>query len=127
MSAPLHQNADTAWVLRLAARSWRGWLLISVVTLLTSLLSLLHPWPLKLLLDHVLSGVPLPKWTASIASHLPKASTPLGFAAYVALLGLLLFALNIACDVLLQRQWIRARVLRVQELVQRTFGLEEIE
>src|SRR3954471_17837182 len=103
MSAP-QRSANTAWVLRLALRDWRGWLCLALVTVLTSLISLLHPWPLKLLLDCVLSNGAMPGWAVRVAAVLPRADSPLGFAAYVAVAGLILFAIDTLCDVIIQRQ-----------------------
>ena len=106
MPAP-QPNANTAWVLRLALRDRGGWLCLVCVTVLTSLISLAHPWPLKLLLDHVLSPAPMPAWALRIAAILPYADSPLGFAAYVAIAGVILFVIDAILDVIIQRQWIR--------------------
>jgi ATP-binding cassette subfamily B protein/subfamily B ATP-binding cassette protein MsbA len=121
MSLQRQQRANTAWVLRIAAAEWRGWSVLIAATLLTSLISLLNPWPLKLLLDYVLSKHGLPDSATVVTARLPRAETALGFAAYVAIAGVVLFVLETSLDVLLQRRWIRTGQQLVYELSARLF------
>src|SRR3954469_8398777 len=122
MSAARSQTAGTGWVVRFALQSWRGWIVIASVTLLTSLTALLNPWPLKLLIDHALTNNPMPGWAARVRDLLPHAATPLGFAGYVAVAGVILFAIDAACDVILQRQWIITGQRLVCDLAERLFA-----
>lgn len=39
---------------------------------------LARPWPIKIVVDHVLSNRPLPSWLATIVAQLPGAGTPRG-------------------------------------------------
>jgi ATP-binding cassette subfamily B protein/subfamily B ATP-binding cassette protein MsbA len=50
-------------------------LLVSVLMLIGVFLDLLKPWPLKLIVDHVLVQAPLPAWAAGLAA-LPGAGAP---------------------------------------------------
>lgn len=93
-------------LLRYAFGSWRGWLFIFLVTLSSGLLGLLQPWPLKVLVDHVLGGVPMAAPLASVTSFLPGADTPRGLLVWVALAGVFIFAINSVAEVVLTRAWI---------------------
>ena len=42
------------------------------------LVELARPWPIKIVVDHVLAGRPLPSWLATLAAQLPGAGTPRG-------------------------------------------------
>lgn len=43
---------------------------------------LARPWPVKIVVDHVLAGRPLPPWLAAWAAQLPGAGTPRGLLAW---------------------------------------------
>lgn len=45
-------------------------------------LELARPWPLKIVVDHVLSGQQLPSWLATLVQQLPGAGTPRGLLAW---------------------------------------------
>jgi ABC-type multidrug transport system fused ATPase/permease subunit len=83
---------------------------------------LLHPWPLKLLIDHVLSGKPLPDWARTITTILPSAQSPLGLALYVAIVGVVLFCVDAALDVVNTRTWISTGQKLVYALACRIFA-----
>ena len=46
-------------LLSYALTDWRGWALLVGVTLLTLAFGLLQPWPMQVLVDHVLGGRPM--------------------------------------------------------------------
>jgi ATP-binding cassette, subfamily B, bacterial len=84
------------WWLRLAhyARPhWSGMSLIVLLMFLSVGLDLLKPWPLALIVDHVLTGRPLPSSMTWII-HLPGAAGPGGQIAWLAGGILLLFLFN---------------------------------
>jgi ATP-binding cassette subfamily B protein/subfamily B ATP-binding cassette protein MsbA len=93
--------------LRYAAACWRGWLLILAVTFLSSAFGLLGPWPMKVLVDHVLGSEPLSGLLASAASLLPGADGTRGLLAWVVAASLVIFAINCAADVCLTIAWLR--------------------
>jgi ATP-binding cassette subfamily B protein/subfamily B ATP-binding cassette protein MsbA len=98
----------TYWrLLRYAFADWRGWGLIVVVTLLSSAFGLLQPWPMKVLVDHVLDTEPMPHWLAWGVEMLPGAQTSRGLLVWVVFAGLGIFAFNSLVDVILTRAWIR--------------------
>lgn len=105
--------------MRLALSAWRGWLLILAVTVASAAFGLLHPWPLQVLVDHILTpGAEQPAWLAALRSTLPGAATVLGATAYVAAAGLLIFAVDSALELGLTRAW----VLTGQRLVYQLAG-----
>jgi len=53
-------------------RPYRGWLaIILFATALETAMSLAAPWPLKIVLDNVIEGLPEPLWLTHLASWLP--------------------------------------------------------
>ena len=53
-------------------RPYRGWLAIILLAMvLETAMSLAAPWPLKIILDNVVEGRPVPQWLAHLASWLP--------------------------------------------------------
>ncbi|MCC2669066.1 MAG: transporter related, partial [Armatimonadetes bacterium] len=94
-------------LLRYAARYRRGWAFIAVVTVLSSAFALVQPWPMKILVDHVLGKQPVPTALSAVLGVLPGAGTAAGIAAWVAAAGLLAFGINSTVDVLLTRSWVQ--------------------
>jgi ATP-binding cassette subfamily B protein/subfamily B ATP-binding cassette protein MsbA len=88
------------------ARRYRHSLvLIFALTLLTSGLVALQPWPIKLLIDHVLETKPLPEALENIFRTLSLEPTPRLLLATVVGGGLLLFAFSSAADASLAWTW----------------------
>jgi ATP-binding cassette, subfamily B, bacterial len=96
--------------------------LISVLTLLTAGLAALQPWPVKLLVDHVLSDVPLPGGLQRGMETFVLAPTATTLIALIAIGGLLLFLLNSALDAGLAWSWTRAGRRMVNSLAQDLFA-----
>jgi ATP-binding cassette, subfamily B, bacterial len=94
-------------LLRCAWDGRRGWALIVGVTLLTIAFGLLQPWPMQVLVDHVLGGKPMAEPLARAVQLLPGAGTPGGLLVWVVAAGLVVFAVNSAADVVLTRAWVR--------------------
>lgn len=90
-----------------AAPYRRGWLLIVSVTLLSTALSLLQPWPMKIVIDHVLAREPVSDTLAKVIALLPGGSAPEGLLGWMVLATLAFFALNSAAEVILTRSWIQ--------------------
>jgi ATP-binding cassette, subfamily B, bacterial len=89
--------------LRFALSEWRGWSIVALATLVTSLVSLLHPWPLALLLDNVL---------------LQPATASASWIAVLSLAGVGLYFVDASLDYFITRQWIAVG----QKLVYRLSG-----
>ena len=100
-------NLRSFGLLRYAAPYWRGWTVIALVTALSTALSLLQPWPMKILVDHVLGHAPATGGVAAILGALPGASTRPGLLAWVACAGVFIFAVNSLFDVVLTFTWTR--------------------
>jgi ATP-binding cassette subfamily B protein/subfamily B ATP-binding cassette protein MsbA len=93
-----------------------GYAFIGAVTVAASLFSLLHPWPFQILIDHVLGTEPSPAWLDAARSWLPGASGSSGAIAYLAGIGLVVFAIDSLLDVLLTVSWIRVGQRMVYDL-----------
>ena len=107
---------EPARLSRFARGYVRGYLWIAGVTILASLFALLHPWPLQVLVDHVLGHAPQPGWLTRVRAMLPGASSDRVAAGYVAGVGLVIFALDAMLDVLLTFSWIRVGQRMVYDL-----------
>jgi ATP-binding cassette, subfamily B, bacterial len=94
-------------LLRYGLPDWRGWALILVVTVFSTGVGLLQPWPMQVLVDHVLGDQPPGEtlaWAVSFFPSDPRRVLLVG----VVLSGLGLFALRCVTDILLTRTWTRA-------------------
>jgi len=101
------------------ARSQRPTLLlIFVLTLASSALVAVQPWPMKLLVDHVLGTKPLPEFLKSIG--IPESRPQL--LATVVIAGLVLFALNTTLHAVLAWKWTRAGRRMVYDLAEDLFA-----
>ncbi len=103
-------------LLRYASACWGGWVLIAVVTLLSTALALLTPWPMKILVDHVLGHEPMSDTLARGVAFLPGAGTAVGLLAWVVVAGLGIFAAGSVVDVVLTCSWIRLGQSMVYDL-----------
>lgn len=103
-------------LLRYAAPYWKGWLLIFVVSILGAAFGLLQPWPMKLLVDHILGKEPMPPALKAVMSVLPGGSSVYGLLAWVVGAGLVIFAINSVVDVVSTIGWIRVGQRMVYDL-----------
>jgi len=92
-------------LLQYAAPYGRGWTTIVATTLSSTALSLVQPWPIQVLIDHVLGGLPITGRLQRVVTALPWADTPAGLLAWVVGAGLLIFVINSAVEVVLSWQW----------------------
>ncbi len=82
------------------AKRQRGYFfLVFVLTLAASAVTALQPWPIKLLIDHVLEDRPLPSWLTMLPGN-PSALIPC-----IVLAGLLVFILHGVIDATLAWSW----------------------
>jgi ATP-binding cassette subfamily B protein len=100
----------------------KGWGLIVVVMLLSSGVALLQPWPMQVVMDHVLGEQPLPGWLARCAALVPGATSPRGLLVWAVLAGLLIFAAHCVVDLVLARAWIQVGQRMVYRLAGDLFG-----
>ena len=117
----LRTGTSIGRLLRHACTDRKGWSVILVVTLLTSVFGLLRPWPIKILVDHVLGDAPMPLLLSVLAGMLPGADTPPGMLVWVVLSGLVIFAVSSLLEVLLTRAWIRVGQRMVYDLAAELF------
>ncbi len=93
-------------------------LLIFVLTLGSSALVALQPWPMKLLVDHVLGTKPMPEFLKSVG--IPEGRSQLLVVIVVA--GLALFAVNTTLHAVLAWKWTRAGRRMVYDLSEDLFA-----
>jgi ATP-binding cassette subfamily B protein/subfamily B ATP-binding cassette protein MsbA len=105
-----------------AAADWRGWALIAGMSLLSCLAALLQPWPMQVLLDHVLGREPMAPALAWLVRLLPGAGTSHGLLVWVVLAGLAVFALGSGVDVFVARAWVRVGQRMVYRLAADLFS-----
>jgi ATP-binding cassette subfamily B protein/subfamily B ATP-binding cassette protein MsbA len=92
-------------LLRYAAPYRRGWAGIVGGTLLTTVLSLAQPWPIKILVDHVLRDERMGTALAAVMGALPGTATATGLLGWVVLGGLAIVAAGAALEAVLALQW----------------------
>jgi ATP-binding cassette subfamily B protein/subfamily B ATP-binding cassette protein MsbA len=85
----------------------RAWALVAVVSALGTLVTLLQPWPMQVVVDHVLARLAPTGPTAWLQHALPGARTPTGLLAWAVLAGLVLHAVHAAVEAVLTRAWVR--------------------
>jgi len=78
-------------LLRYARPHWSGLAVVLVTMLISVGLSLASPWPMKLLIDQILNGQPVPPRIAAVLSLLPGPAGPRGLLLWVCLSTVLLF------------------------------------
>ena len=96
--------------------------MIVLATLATTALSLAQPWPLQILVDHVLGQRPLDGWSGGLVSMLPGTATPSGLLVWVVVSGLVIFAANSALETAISLGWTRVGRRMVYALSQDLFA-----
>jgi ATP-binding cassette subfamily B protein/subfamily B ATP-binding cassette protein MsbA len=86
------------WLLRYAVGRWRGLLAVLATALLTTGLNVLKPWPMKVLVDHVLGEKPMAADLVRAVARLPGAGAPDGLLAWAVGATVLLFVLGWAVN-----------------------------
>jgi len=113
----------SARLLPFVAKQWRMLSIILLLTLLTSAVAALQPWPMKILVDHALRGDPLPQFLRDrlAQSHLLGVE-PTSLLLVAAFSSLLLFAINSLLDTGLNWGWAVAGQRMVYELAGALFA-----
>ena len=102
---------------------WRGWVFILIVTLLSTAFSLLQPLPMKILVDNVFDQKPISEGIKTVLDWIPWASAgSTGLLFWVAVAGLLIFAVNSTLDLILTFSWIRVGQRMVYDLTRDIFA-----
>lgn len=91
-----------------ASRQWRWLIVIVVMTALSSLITVVEPWPLKLLVDCALGGRQPPQALDSFLSALAIGSSSRTLIILAAVASLAMFAVNSLLDCLLSWAWMSA-------------------
>src|SRR5688572_12980411 len=101
---------------------WQGWVFILIITLLSTAFSLLQPLPMKILVDHVFDQKPVSEALALVLNWIPWSASTRGLLFWVAVAGLLIFAINSALDIILTFSWIRVGQRMVYDLMRDIFA-----
>jgi ATP-binding cassette subfamily B protein/subfamily B ATP-binding cassette protein MsbA len=109
-------------LLRYTLLDKRGWALLFLATLGASAFGLLTPWPMKILIDHVLGQSADVSTAGELLRSLPGGATPRGLLLWVVAAGLAIFAVNNALDALLTPGWIRVGQKMVYHLAADLFA-----
>jgi ABC-type multidrug transport system fused ATPase/permease subunit len=104
---PEQQPGPWRRVLAAAPPSKRGLAAIWLLTLASAGAALLQPWPMQVLVDHVIGDVPGPAWLAAVRRALPGGGTVSGAAAWAGVATILAFGLESVIDVALTMRWVR--------------------
>ncbi len=107
---------------RYAAAYRRGWLIVAGTTLAATGLTLLQPWPLQVLVDHVLGGVPLSGVLGAIAAAWPAAGSREGLLAGVVAAGLAIAIASSAVEYVAALQWTQVGRRMVYDLSRDLFA-----
>jgi len=98
------------------------WAAIVVASVLSTGLSLLQPWPLKVLVDHVLGSAPPSAWFGVLLEILPGATTPTGLLAWVVAASVGIFLINSAIEWVISLEWTRVGRRMVYDLARDLFA-----
>src|SRR5215218_10725136 len=105
-------------LLRYAAGRRRGWAAITIATLLSSVVALAAPLPLKVLVDNVLGSQPTPE----LLAWLPGAGTDDGLLVWVVVAEVAVFLAATALDVALTMLWLVVGQAMVFDVVRAVFA-----
>ncbi|MGZ4962271.1 MAG: ABC transporter ATP-binding protein [Limisphaerales bacterium] len=105
------------------ASLYRGrFLLLLATTVLASVVSALQPWPMKLVVDHLLSNTPLPAALQSVFQKLSISTEPAKLLPVIVLAGLLIYLLNGALEAALAWGWTSTGRRTVNDLAHDVFA-----
>src|SRR6185369_5222824 len=97
-----------ARLLAYARPQGRSFALIVVLSILGSVLVTLQPWPVKLIVDSILQGQPLPAPIRGLLDRWQVAPSGAALAGWLALIGLIIAGLHVGTESWLAWQWTRA-------------------
>jgi len=109
-------------LLRYAGRQRRSFLIITILTIAASLFAAAQPWPMAIVVDQVLKGLPRPAALEAIFQWLGINSTPSALLLTAVSGGLAIFILNSALDMALTSAWTLAGRRMVYQLAEDLFA-----
>lgn len=95
-------------MIRYPLRQWPALMVVFGLTVLTSAITVLQPWPLKILVDYALNGMAIPVFFHSFFEQLSMGITPAVLVISAAIASFGLFAINSLLDVALNWTWATA-------------------
>ena len=103
-------------------REWRQLCIILLMTVCVAGASALMPWPLKIIVDFSIGGLPLPDSARSVLESVGLTSTPEFLVIAAALLSLLLFMISATLDAAITWKWSAAGQRMVYDLAADIFA-----
>jgi ABC-type multidrug transport system fused ATPase/permease subunit len=119
---PQKNSVDRSAILRYPLRYVKGWILIFLITAASTAFNLLQPWPMKVLVDNVFDTKDPGPVLGTVLNMLPGTSSSYGLLFWVALAGLIVFAVNSVLDVILTFAWIKVGQTMVYDLTTEVFN-----
>ncbi len=113
---------DYRRLLPIAAREWRLLLVIVVLSITTSAVAILSPWPLKLLIDQALEGAPTPTLVREALESIGATVNARTLLVLAALASLLVFLVDATVNLALSWCWAAAGQRMVYDLSAHLFG-----
>jgi ATP-binding cassette subfamily B protein/subfamily B ATP-binding cassette protein MsbA len=89
--------------------------------LLAALVSLLQPWPMQVVIDHVLLGRDAPLWLSALRRILPGAGQSVGLTLWAASIAVLIYLCSSALEIVLTRTWVAIGQRMVYDLAEDLF------
>src|SRR5439155_653588 len=95
------------------------------ILLAASAVAVLQPWPMQVLIDHVLDDRTMPDWLARLVATLPRASSKGGLLAWVAIASFLFYVVASLLDSAVSYSWIRVGQRMVYDLTRDLFSITQ--
>src|SRR6478672_1682534 len=96
----------------------RQWLVAAVFTLLASLVGLLQPWPMQVVIDHVLMQRGAPGSLSTLTRVLPGAGHPFGLTLWAASMGVIIYLVSSGLEFVVTRTWVAIGQRMVYDLAE---------
>ncbi len=103
-------------------RQWAG---LGLIMLASSAVAIAQPWPMQVLVDHVLDDLPMPKMLVRLMHVLPAANSKSGLLAWVGISTLVFYALASLIDAALTYGWILIGQRMVYDVARDLFSITQ--
>src|SRR5437764_5179955 len=112
-------------LLRYARPYLLQWIGVSVIVFASSALAVLQPWPVQVVVDHVLDNQPKPAWLARFAALFPHGLSKGGLLAWAASASCVLYGLASVVEAAVSYSWVRVGQRMVYDLARDLFSVTQ--
>jgi ATP-binding cassette subfamily B protein/subfamily B ATP-binding cassette protein MsbA len=112
-------------LLRYARPYLLQWIGVSVIIFASSALAVLQPWPVQVVVDHVLDNQPRPQWLARFGAISPHGLSKAGLLAWAASASFVLYGLASLLEAVVSYSWIRVGQRMVYDLTRDLFSVSQ--